>query len=254
MNQNYLRTLICFLLGTAVVSSAESTAFDSANQVMRAGKFAGAAAAYENILSIEGTSAAVLYNLGSAYYRLGQHGPAILAYERARLLTPRDPDLLSNLAITRKAAGAVEEAKFDPRLDAALNYLSRDEWSWLVVNSAMIIGTLAFLFGALDLPQRRLRQMALTATCLAGLVIVIGSVALYLRRDEANRGVVLSQNAAVRLSPFDHADPLGYLAPGHFVQLGQKSGNFFHIEVPASSLRGWLSSKDVAALVASDHR
>lgn len=254
MNQNFLRTLTCFLLGTAIVSSAESTPFDSANQVMSAGNFAGAAAAYENILSIEGMNAAVLYNLGSAYHRLGQYGPAILAYERARLLTPRDPDLLSNLAITRKAAGAVEDAKFDPRLDAALNYLSRDEWSWLVVNSAMILGTLALMFGALDLPQRRLRQMAITATCLAGLAIMIGSVALYLRRDEANRGVVLSQNAAVCLSPFDQADPLGYLAPGHFVQLGQKSGNFFHIEVPASSLRGWLSSKDVAALVAPDRR
>ena len=42
----------------------------------------------KSVLAQEGPSAAAYYNLGNARQRLGNIGPAILAYERARLLTP----------------------------------------------------------------------------------------------------------------------------------------------------------------------
>ena len=117
------RFAACFLcLEPPVVSAAGRMVLRGANQRFKAGDFAGAAAAYEKILSAEGPRASVYYNLGNAYQNLKQYGPAILAYERARLLTPRDPDLLANLALARKAAAAFEETGRDPRLDAALEF------------------------------------------------------------------------------------------------------------------------------------
>lgn len=243
MNKNFLASLLCLLLGMASVSA---TDFDQANQQFKAVDYAGAATSYEKSLTDEGPRAAAFYNLGNSYQQLKRYGPAILAYERARLLAPRDPDLLANLALVRKAAAVAEEPGIHPRLDAALNYLSRNEWSWLVAGGALFLGVLAVVCGAVKLP----RQWVLTAASFAGFCIIAGATALYLRRAETSRGVVLSGDASVRLSPFDKAESLGTPGGGRIVRLGARSGDFQYIEVPGAGLGGWLANKDVASIEA----
>jgi hypothetical protein len=48
-------------------------------------------------LPASGYSASALYNKANALARTGNVGPAILSYERARLLAPSDPDIADNL-------------------------------------------------------------------------------------------------------------------------------------------------------------
>jgi len=223
-------------------------AFGAANRQFQAGDFAGAAASYEQILAADGPRAAVLYDLGNSYQRLGKYGPAILAYERARLLTPRDPDLLANLALAHKAAAAFDEPGPNPRLEVVLTYLSRNEWSWLVAGSALALGSLALLAGVARLPRPGLRQAAVVVAGLATLALLAGGTALYLRRAEANLGIVLTDAATVRLSPFAQAEALGTPGPGRLVHLGTRQGHFYYIEIPGANLRGWLARKDVAAV------
>jgi tetratricopeptide (TPR) repeat protein len=241
MNKNLFLTLFSFLL---VTTSGFASAFGDANQQFKSGDFAGAAAAYEKILATEGPRASVYYNLGNSYQQLKQYGPAILAYERARLLTPRDPDLLANLALARKAATAFEEAGLHPWLDAMVHRLSRNEWSWLVAGSALFLGLLAVVGGVVRLPRRGV----MISTSVAVLLIATAGSALYLRRGEAVRGIVLSEGATVRLSPFEKAESLGTPSPGRIVRLGAKNGDFQYIEIPGANLEGWLASKDVAAI------
>lgn len=225
------------------MSSVFASEFDQANQQFKSGDVAGAAAAYEKVLAAEGPRASVYYNLGNSYQQLKQYGPAILAYERARLLSPRDPDLLANLALARKAAAAFEENGLHPWLEAVVHYLSRNEWSWLVAGGALFLGILA-IASVGKFPRRGL----LVAAGLAGVIILAGSTALYLRRGEAARGIVLSTEATVRLSPFEKAESLGTPGQGRIVRLGAKNGDYQYIEVPGASLRGWLASRDVAAI------
>ena len=239
MTKNLFLGLLCLLLGTA---AAFANDFDRANGQFKAGDFSGAASAYEKILAAEGPRATVFYNLGNSYQQLKRYGPAILAYERARLLTPRDPDLLANLALARKAATVAEVPGPYPRLDVALNYLSPNEWSWLVAGSALFLGCLAVVCGAVG------------PACLAGVCIIAGATALYLQRVETGRGVVLSADAAVRLSPFEKAESLGTPGVGRIVRLGAGSGDFKYIEVPGASLSGWMAGKDVAAIEAGAPR
>jgi tetratricopeptide (TPR) repeat protein len=244
MIRNLLIGLLCLFLGANFVSA---TAFDDANRQFQSGDFAGAAAAYEKILTAEGPSAAVLYNLGNSYQSLKQYGSAILAYERARLLTPRDPDLLANLALARKAATAFEETGLHPALDAVLHYLSRNEWSWLVAGAALFLGGLAVVAGAVKLSPR-LRRFAVVSSVVAALALIAGATALYLRRAESSRGIVLSENATIRLSPFENAESLGTPGPGRTVRLGSKNGGFHYVEVSGTNLKGWLAAKDVEAI------
>src|SRR5882724_4891553 len=90
----YKVVILVWLLGLSAVMAAPSGDLKAANQLYDSGKFAEAAAAYEKI---EPKTAYVYYNLGNAWFRQGKLGLAILNYERARRLTPRDPDILANL-------------------------------------------------------------------------------------------------------------------------------------------------------------
>jgi tetratricopeptide (TPR) repeat protein len=237
---------IMLFLAAAVASGASS--FEQANRQFSDGDIAGAAALYQEILDSDGPNAAVLFNLGNCEQRLGNFGPAILAYERARLLTPRDPDLSANLALARKAAAVFEEPSPHPRLHAVLNYLSLNEWSWLVAGSALFLGALAVACGLVRLPRRWMNLSVRIATGVAVVMIFAGAAALYLRRDEGNRGVVLSDRANVRLSPFEKAESLGSPGPGRIVHLLKSDGAYHFVEVPGTKLQGWMSDKDVGII------
>jgi tetratricopeptide (TPR) repeat protein len=246
MNRLISILLSCLIAGLA--SAAEPSRFERANHEFAEGNFSVSADIYQEILREQGPSAAALFNLGNAQQKLGNHGRAILAYERARLLTPRDPDLRANLALARKAAAVFEEPKRYPRVAAAFDYLSLNEWSWLVAGSALFLGALAFLRGIVR-PSRRWARNSFRAATLLGFVsIILGGTALFLRHGERNRGVVLTESAAVLLSPFETAESLGTTGPGRIVRILEANDGFRYVEVPGTNLRGWMDGDDVAAI------
>jgi len=242
MHRNFLIPLLCYFVG---VGSIYATTFEAANQQFQADDFAGAAKSYEKILTESGPNSATYYNLGNSYQSLKQYGPAILAYERARLLTPRDTDLLANLALARKAAGSYEETARSPWLDSLLTFLSRRECSWLVVAAASCIGLLSLVHGLARLPKRWLISISLVA----GFIFLGAASILYLRRNEAHHGITLPDNASLLISPFEKAESVGSLSPGRTVLLGQHQGEYCYVEVLGTSLHGWLSSRDFAPLI-----
>ncbi|WP_449437698.1 tetratricopeptide repeat protein [Pedobacter steynii] len=58
-----------------------------------------AAQSYEEVLKDGYKSADVYFNLGNAYYKMGEMAPAILYYEKAYKLTPGDQEISLNLQL-----------------------------------------------------------------------------------------------------------------------------------------------------------
>ena len=81
--------------------AAQEAFFDEGNRRYREGDYAGAVELYGRILESGVESGELHYNLGNAWFRLGELGPAILHYERARRIMPRDDDLGTNLELAR---------------------------------------------------------------------------------------------------------------------------------------------------------
>ena len=79
--------------------------FEQANTSFESGNYRAAISQYEAILAHNGFSAPLLFNLGNAYYRDGQFGAAILNFERAQVLAPRDNSIAANLRLAREKAG-----------------------------------------------------------------------------------------------------------------------------------------------------
>src|SRR3954465_16005286 len=101
------------------VSAADENVFARANQAYTEARFQEAAEAYENLVQSGQWNANLFYDLGNAYYRLGNFGKAILNYERALALDPRHPEADANLRLAREEARALEM-----RRDALERYIS----------------------------------------------------------------------------------------------------------------------------------
>jgi tetratricopeptide (TPR) repeat protein len=246
MNPSFFRIL---LLWFAMLVGARADDFEQANSRFKAGDFAAAATTYQKLIDSNGPNAALLYNLANSQYRLGDHGPAILSYERAKLLAPRDPDLRANLSLARKAAAVFDQSAYGPRIGAVISYLSRNEWSWLVVVCALWLGVLAVVSGAGQISNPVMRKCAVGSLVMAGILIGLGTAALAIRRDEGSRGIVLSKAAGVLLSPFEKAESLGTPGAGRIVRMGEKSGAYFYVRVPDTELEGWMSAANVARIL-----
>src|ERR1700736_2418384 len=96
-------------------------------------------------------SADGLYNLANSYARAGKPGLAVLNYERARLLTPNDPDIDANLQHVREASHLPAEAR--TRLERAVTVFTPTVVSWLGVIGVFTIG--ASLLAARRYPRYR---------------------------------------------------------------------------------------------------
>ncbi len=75
--------------------------FFKASQSYKDDRFKDAAKEFSDLIQSDGESGHLYYNLGNAFFRQGQIGHAILNYERAHVLIPRDPDLNFNLRYAR---------------------------------------------------------------------------------------------------------------------------------------------------------
>ncbi len=103
LNMKNLTATITFLFLTLIsvrnISAQESAAslYNEGNRLYREGRYQESVEKYELITAMGVHNSRVYYNLGNAYFRLGKIGKAILAYERAKRLSPGDEDILANL-------------------------------------------------------------------------------------------------------------------------------------------------------------
>src|SRR5262249_51298460 len=186
----------------AAPAESPKTVFFRGNSLYSEERYAEAAAQYEQILNDGLASGNVYFNLGNAYFKAGDVGRAILAYERARRLIPGDPDLMANLGYAPSLAGAAEEPSVWQRLlfpvagrfsSDALLLAASTLWALLV---ALLIA--ARLVGAMARGARVAAVVSVVA-----LAAVLPSLAYRLATvDLPTRAVVVSKaDATVRFEP-----------------------------------------------------
>jgi len=92
----YLITTI-FLVNTALSAQTEIDLFLQGNGQYESGDYEGAVSSYTDIVEMGLESPELWYNLGNSYYKLESLGYSVLAYERAKKLSPGDESILYNL-------------------------------------------------------------------------------------------------------------------------------------------------------------
>lgn len=106
---------------------------------------------YQELLK-QGVSADIYYNLGNAYYRTDNITQAVLAYERALLLSPGDGDIRFNLEMARsKTIDKItpeSEMFFVTWYKSLVNLMSVDGWALIAILCliVLIVAVLLYLF------------------------------------------------------------------------------------------------------------
>ncbi len=139
--------------------------FSKANALYEKANYDEAAAEYEKVLEAGYESGPLYYNLGGAYFKAGKLGKAILNYERAANLIPRDADLKTNhnfAKIRIKARVLPRKSFWDYRpIRVYYGSLTADEIT-LIASFLYIMGLL-LLTVYLMLPIRRWYHLAALA-------------------------------------------------------------------------------------------
>ncbi|MFV1958043.1 MAG: hypothetical protein ACC662_01385 [Planctomycetota bacterium] len=196
-----------------------------------------------------------LYNQGNAHARAGEIGRAVLAYERARVLDPRDPDGAANLATVRHEAGlAAPERPWWTRL--ATSSVSIGEWTGLGV-AALAFLALLFLYRgtypalrryapALREPSSRLFRILAASL---GVVVIAGALGVAIWLRDLDRAVAVDGDLALRLSPFEKAEEVAHVPEGSLVVVERTfHDRWVEVEAP-DGRRGWAPAERVEPIV-----
>ena len=89
-------SMILMIFSASLFAQSPDSLFNRANRYFETEQFEAAARAYEK-LSAQVSHEDLYLNLGNAYFRIGNIGQAIWAYEKGRILSPRDQDIHYNL-------------------------------------------------------------------------------------------------------------------------------------------------------------
>jgi tetratricopeptide (TPR) repeat protein len=226
--------IACFL--ARAVTAADESAFAKANQAYAEARFQEAAEDYESLVQSGQLNATLFYDLGNAYYRLGSFGKAILNYERALALDPRQPEADANLRLARDEARALELRK-----DSIERYASLATVKQYTIAAAVAFWAPLFMITHLLLSRRRSgRRVALIA-----LSLIVGGVSVFaiFTLENGTRGnalaVVTAKEIEARLATADNSKSVLLLPAGSEIKILSERGDWVYAALP-NDQRGWI--------------
>jgi tetratricopeptide (TPR) repeat protein len=250
MKRVCLSLLFALLCDIGFVLADPASKFDQGLHLFREGKNAEAIAVWQSVLAEGVASGATYYNLANAYYRAGEIGTAILNYERAKRLLPRDTDIANNLDLAR--LGTVD--KFDTAVRLVI-------WQW--------VDKLRDSLALYELARILIIVSILTATALTGLLLVPGFLRQYMKTaflallilfifcgawygwrsslDARTYGVVLAMKSDVYSAPDDGSTQLFTIHEGTKVRMREKLTDWVNILLP-DGRQGWIPFEDLGRI------
>lgn len=222
-------TVLPLLLGLCWAAGVRAQA-PSPEALYEAGSLRAAAEEFGHRAGREPAVAAHWYNLGAAYYRMGQDGRARAAWLEARRLAPR-------------AAGVSQALRLTPPPDD-----TSARWSWtppVTAEELLLLGALGWIIGWIGWTVRpRVRERWVVLLVFSAAAVLAG---LALRAWFREPLAVVLERATLRLSPHGLAPTVSPLEPGSAVRILRHSPGWVMVETPGAQ-RGWLADEAVAAV------
>lgn len=259
MKRHLIYIIGVFLCGFSTVQHVKASTFvDStvvytkamADSAYAEADYATAIHVYEQLLATYGESSSIYYNLGGAYYKVGEVARAILNYERALLLDPSNADVKFNLELARSKAVDknmhVNELFFVRWYRDFASIMSADSWSKVAILCFIIlISCLAlFIFSKKSKTKKIIFIFALLSLVCTALANMIASnqTAKLLHRESA---IVVEPSVTVRSTPSINGTELFILHEGKKVTIKDDSMKAWkEIEVEDGNI-GWLPAEAI---------
>jgi len=239
---------VCFLtMAQAETGTSSVEQFFEANQAYKNDRFQQAIDGYIHLIENGHENGHVYYNLGNAYFRLGDTGRAILAFERARLLMPRDGDLSFNLSHARNQT---RDASIDLQTSSLNNFLGLGGFNRHETFFIFILLNV-FFFSLLCLRLYKKTEWTYYLSIFLAIVISVGVCAVALKWYTwayDNRAVVLSEEIMVQAGPDSRDTLLFKLHAGTLVHVERTENDWTLLQL-SKDKRGWVESKHLEKII-----
>src|SRR3989338_2974023 len=220
------------------------TQFTEANAKYQTGDFKGAAGIYEKLIKEGENSAAVYYNLANSYFRDGQKARALIAYERALSIVPRDPDIRWNIAVLKSAL----PDRLEPKNGNVFALWIREFVGPFTINeiSSVLTGILALwiLWAFLNLffPVLKIWFGGIQAVTFA--LLITAAALFFFKWQEVRhpRVVVLDKEVSVRYGPSERETKAFTLHEGAQGAVMDETSDWVNVML-ADKNSGWLPKK-----------
>ncbi len=234
----------------AALSASDQSLFQEANRLYRGDNYEQAAAGYQKLAAAYPGEAVFQFNLGNAQFRLKHTGAAILAYEKACMLSPRSRDIRANLDF------ALSQLEY--RIEDKRSWYVRAGEDWLgriteaeVTMLALLAGFLFFGSWALAVWFRAGRpwgglHKALLIFFLTSLVLFAAKrVETHMIRD----AIVMVKQAEVRFGPSEGDRVAFRLGEGLKVYVIDRRQDWSRILL-VNGDEGWIQNSKIAEVLA----
>ncbi|MBW2736002.1 MAG: SH3 domain-containing protein [Deltaproteobacteria bacterium] len=254
-----MRACISLLFGSLLVAAAPvhaetvDQAYQGALGAYYKGDYAGAAEGLERLEALPLRHAALYYNLGCAYFRLGQLGRAIYNFERALALEPSSVDAAHNLEVVRRIVGrkvkdVLKGVQQQSLVDSWLRGMESGGWWTLFL--VLWWSMFAMLFALRFVKAGPARAGVIAVNSFVALLAFVAALFLAgrIHLDRATHdGILLPERVEVREGPTPSARSTFKLHAGHRVRLEGESAGWVRIRLP-NGLEGWVKRQDVGVL------
>jgi tetratricopeptide (TPR) repeat protein len=258
-----------------MMASAQSNAdellalFEEGNTSYEAGDYETAIDAYASLVERNVENKDLYYNLANAYFKNAELGRAILFYERALRLSPRDKDTLANLSLVEAMLRDRQFIRKENRIKKAFVWVNRN----LSLREAVLLTSLFYLLfcvlavifilrksNFVRTMYRRLsilslgrflglsREPDLLLAALVALCLFVGSGASayqkYTEERTGDRSVVVDTEVAVYSGPMNDTTLQFKIHEGTRVRIQSRLAGWVQIELPGD-LSGWIEARTV---------
>lgn len=188
--------------------------------------------------------AAILFNRGNCAYFLERYAEALVLYERARRISPRDSDIQENLNFLRSALGLQRLGNPENLRELVVrirDYLRPDEW---MLMAAVVIAILGSGAGWMRWRKREWRPLAVVGA----LLLVLCVQAIYSQRGSTYRrkweGVISSQQVQAHRLPRPSSQKADFgLRLGEVVKIEKMRTDWCRIR--KLGLQAWVPKEDI---------
>jgi hypothetical protein len=241
----------CLASGVAVAT--ESSEFGDANRAYADGRYPEAIALYEDLVSHGVVHEDLFYDLGNAYFRAGQLGPAIYSYERALRVAPDFDDARFNLEVARaevaaRVADRLTGAETDPLWMRVVSYFSLSQLAvaFLCLDALLFAALVALRFLSVGFARTALAASVvfLSLATAGSLGLLTGQIYLV---ERVEQGVVLADQVVMREGPDHSLAERGQLHPGLRVRIIDQQEGWLRIRL-ANGVDGWVPVETVGRL------
>lgn len=238
--------LICLCANVSIVCAQKapdaSFIFYKAVELYEEGKYQEAINQYKVLEDAGNVSGALYYNIANAYVKAGQLGKAILYYERARRLIPRDPDVRANYQYARTLLPHTipqeKKSLFERFNDFFFQYLT--------VNEQTVVWTFVYCLLILLLIVHRIvrlkKRYFISLLVILSVCLLVTSISLANKIQMISRQAVITTNSEeAKFAPFERATTHFTVYEGMKLSIVQQKDAWTKIERMDGN-SGWVPS------------